>query len=55
MADNLHRTAATVPSIFQKGTLATDTSGNAKLLNSMLEGVNMTEKQLLKVYGRDWL
>ena len=50
MADNLHRTAAIVPESFRKDVLANDTSSNAKLLVSMLEGVNMTEKQMLKVF-----
>ena len=49
MADNLHRTAAIVPESFRKDVLANDTSSNGKLLTSMLEGVNMTEKQMLKV------
>mgnify|MGYP002775606378 CR=1 FL=1 len=54
MADNLHRTAATVPESFQDRTSDSDTSSNAKLLKSLLEGVIMTEKQLLKVFMDCW-
>eukprot|EP00250_Pteridium_aquilinum_P011752 c20285_g1_i1 orf=80-943(+) len=52
MADNLGRAAATVPDSVRNELLATDSSGNAKLLKSLLEGVDMTEKQLMKIFNK---
>lgn len=45
VADNLGRALE----IVQKSTSTDDAEANAKLLKSLLEGVEMTDKQLMKV------
>lgn len=52
MADNLGRTAATVPESVRNEVFGPDSSGNAKLLKSLLEGVDMTQKQLMKIFNK---
>lgn len=52
MADNLGRAAATVPENVRNETLANDSSSNAKLLKSLIEGVDMTEKQFMKIFNK---
>ncbi len=49
VADNLGRAAAAVPEEFRKSDGPEDPSGAAKLLISLLLGVEMTEKQLIQV------
>ncbi len=49
VADNLGRGAAAVPEEFRKSDGPEDPSGAAKLLISLLLGVEMTEKQLIQV------
>ena len=48
VADNVRRALMTVPEEVQKG-LATDQSETGKLLQSLLEGLMLTEKELMKV------
>ena len=48
VADNVRRALMTVPEEVQKG-LATDQSETGKLLHSLLEGLMLTEKELMKV------
>lgn len=52
MADTLGRTAATVTESVRNEALGADSSGNAKLLKSLLEGVDMTQKQLMKIFNK---
>lgn len=52
MADSLGHTATIVPETARKETLGGDSSGNAKLLKSLLEGVDMTQKQLMKIFSK---
>lgn len=52
MADNLGRAAATVPENIRDDALGADSSGNAKLLKSLREGVDMTQKQLMKIFNK---
>lgn len=49
VADNLSRAAAAVPEKIAKSNAADDPTGTVKLLQSLLQGVEMTEKQLLQV------
>ncbi|KAH7439654.1 hypothetical protein KP509_04G070900 [Ceratopteris richardii] len=49
VVDNLSRIAETIPESFLTDSLANDTSGNAKLLKSLHDGITMTHKQLMKV------
>jgi hypothetical protein len=46
VADNLERAL----DIVRKSTSTADVEANAKLLNSLFEGVEITEKQLIKVW-----
>lgn len=52
VADNLGTVAATVPESAQNETLANDPSSNARLLKSLLEGVDMTQRQLVKIFNK---
>ncbi|KAH7431750.1 hypothetical protein KP509_08G064400 [Ceratopteris richardii] len=52
MADNLSRAARTVPSSFLTEALNDDSSENAKLLKSLHEGIDMTHKQLEKIFTK---
>ncbi|KAH7439653.1 hypothetical protein KP509_04G070900 [Ceratopteris richardii] len=52
VVDNLSRIAETIPESFLTDSLANDTSGNAKLLKSLHDGITMTHKQLMKIFGR---
>jgi len=50
VADNLGRATEAVPQSFrQVNSASKDPSGAAKLLTSLLQGVEMTEKQLQQV------
>lgn len=49
VADNLGRAIATVPEHIRNEALANETSEVAKYLKSLLEGVMMTEKELMKI------
>ncbi len=52
VADNLGRAAAAVPEEFRKSDgSGEEPSGAAKILISLLLGVEMTEKQLVQVYA----
>jgi molecular chaperone GrpE len=52
VADNLGRAAAAVPEEFRKSDgSGEEPSGAAKILISLLLGVEMTEKQLIQVYA----
>ncbi|CAK9236882.1 unnamed protein product [Sphagnum troendelagicum] len=55
VADNLGRAAAAVPEEFRKSDGPEDPSGAAKLLISLLLGVEMTEKQLIQVFKANGL
>ncbi|KAL3679430.1 hypothetical protein R1sor_022386 [Riccia sorocarpa] len=55
VADNLARAAAAVPESIAKSNPGDDPSGNLKLLQSLLQGVEMTEKQLLQAFKRQGL
>lgn len=50
VADNLARAASVVGNSFSKIDASKDTDGAVPLLKTLLEGVDMTEKQLLEVY-----
>ncbi|KAI5071564.1 hypothetical protein GOP47_0013815 [Adiantum capillus-veneris] len=52
MADNLSRAAANVPEHVRTEASDTDMSTNAKLLKSLLVGVDMTQKQLMKIFNK---
>lgn len=52
VADNLGRAAAAVPEAVRNEALANDSSNNSKLLKSLLEGVDMTQKQLMKIFNK---
>ncbi|MCO5567880.1 hypothetical protein L7F22_021576 [Adiantum nelumboides] len=52
MADNLSRAAASVPENVRNESSDADLSTNAKLLKSLLVGVDMTQKQLMKVFNK---
>lgn len=52
VADNLGRAIATVPVQIRNEALANDESDTAKFLKSLLEGVMMTEKELMKIFKR---
>lgn len=49
VADNLGRASSVVKESFSKIDASNDATGSAKLLKSLLEGVEMTEKQLGEV------
>lgn len=49
MADNLGRASSVVKESFSKLDTTQDTSGAVPLLKTLLEGVEMTEKQLTEV------
>jgi molecular chaperone GrpE len=55
VADNLGRAAVAVPEEFRKSDGPEDPSGAAKLLISLLLGVEMTEKQLIQVFKANGL
>ncbi|KAL2613496.1 hypothetical protein R1flu_025188 [Riccia fluitans] len=55
VADNLSRAAAAVPESIAKSNVADDPTGNLKLLQSLLQGVEMTEKQLLQAFKKQGL
>ena len=50
VADNLGRAASVVKDSFLKVDPSKDTAGAVPLLETLLEGVEMTEKQLTEVY-----
>ncbi|KAI8552915.1 hypothetical protein RHMOL_Rhmol06G0305300 [Rhododendron molle] len=50
VADNLATAASVVENSFSKIDASKDTAGAVPLLKTLLEGVDMTEKQLLEVY-----
>ncbi|GAB2262819.1 hypothetical protein Droror1_Dr00003816 [Drosera rotundifolia] len=52
VADNLGRASSAVKENFAKIDAATDTTGAVPLLKTLLEGVEMTEKQLLEVFKK---
>eukprot|EP00249_Psilotum_nudum_P022563 c28565_g5_i1 orf=151-1092(+) len=52
VADNLGRAPATVPESVRNGDPTGDPSSTAKLLKTLLEGVEMTEKQLMQVFKK---
>ncbi|MCO5552768.1 hypothetical protein L7F22_006285 [Adiantum nelumboides] len=52
MADNLSRAAASVSENVRNESSVADISTNAKLLKSLLVGVDMTQKQLMKVFNK---
>lgn len=49
VADNLGRASSTAKDSFSKIDTSTDTTGAAQQLKILLEGVEMTEKQLAEV------
>lgn len=49
VADNLGRASSVVKESFSKIDVSNDATGSAQLLKSLLEGVEMTEKQLGEV------
>lgn len=49
VSDNLERASSVVKESFSKVDVPNDTTGAAPLLKTLLEGVEMTEKQLLEV------
>lgn len=49
MADNLGRASSVVKESFSKLDTSEDSAGAAPLLKTLLEGVEMTEKQLAEV------
>lgn len=49
VADNLGRASSVVKDSFAKIDASKDTDGAAPLLKTLLEGVEMTEKQLIEV------
>jgi molecular chaperone GrpE len=49
VADNLGRASSVVKESFAKIDTSKDSSGAAPLLKTLLEGVEMTEKQLVEV------
>lgn len=49
VADNLGRASSVVKNSFSKIDTSKDTSGAVPLLKTLLEGVEMTEKQLIEV------
>lgn len=55
VADNLDRASSVVKESFAKIDVANDTSGAVPLLKTLLEGVEMTEKQLAEVTGHIFL
>ncbi|BBN18099.1 molecular chaperone GrpE [Marchantia polymorpha subsp. ruderalis] len=55
VADNLSRAAAAVPEKIAKSNAADDPTGTVKLLQSLLQGVEMTEKQLLQAFKKQGL
>ncbi|XP_058218784.1 grpE protein homolog 2, mitochondrial-like isoform X2 [Rhododendron vialii] len=52
VADNLARAASVVENSFSKIDASKDTAGAVPLLKTLLEGVDMTEKQLLEVFKK---
>lgn len=52
VADNLGRASSVVKESFAKIDTSTDLSGAAPLLKTLLEGVEMTEKQLSEVFKK---
>ncbi|KAL9264323.1 GrpE protein homolog 2, mitochondrial-like protein [Drosera capensis] len=52
VADNLGRASSAVKENFAKIDAATDTTGAVPLLKTLLEGVEMTEKQLLEAFKK---
>ncbi|XP_076928029.1 grpE protein homolog 2, mitochondrial-like isoform X2 [Bidens hawaiensis] len=52
VADNLDRASSVVKESFAKIDAANDTSGAVPLLKTLLEGVEMTEKQLAEVFKK---
>lgn len=52
VADNLGRASSVVKESFAKIDTSTDSSGAAPLLKTLLEGVEMTEKQLSEVFKK---
>ncbi|XP_030544224.1 grpE protein homolog 2, mitochondrial-like isoform X1 [Rhodamnia argentea] len=52
VADNLGRASSVVKESFAKIDTSKDTSGAVPLLKTLLEGVEMTEKQLLEVFKK---
>lgn len=55
VADNLSRATGAVPEGIAKVNPADDASGNIKVLQTLLQGVEMTEKQLLQVFKKHGL
>lgn len=55
VADNLSRATGAVPEAIAKANPADDASGNLKVLQTLLQGVEMTEKQLLQVFKKNGL
>ncbi|XP_044473691.1 grpE protein homolog 2, mitochondrial-like isoform X3 [Mangifera indica] len=52
VADNLGRASSVVKESFSKIDVSNDATGSAQLLKSLLEGVEMTEKQLGEVFKK---
>lgn len=52
VADNLGRASSVVKESFSKIDVSEDTSGSVPLLNTLLEGVDMTNKQLADVFKK---
>ncbi|KAF7144602.1 hypothetical protein RHSIM_Rhsim04G0016600 [Rhododendron simsii] len=52
VADNLGRASSVVKNSFSKIDTSKDTSGAVPLLKTLLEGVEMTEKQLIEVFRK---
>ncbi|KAI4366172.1 hypothetical protein MLD38_022086 [Melastoma candidum] len=52
VADNLARASSVVKESFSKIDASSDTTGAVPLLKTLLEGVEMTEKQLLEVFKK---
>ncbi|KAJ4849374.1 hypothetical protein Tsubulata_043056 [Turnera subulata] len=52
VADNLGRASSVVKASFSKIDASADTTGSASLLKTLLEGVEMTEKQLAEVFKK---
>ncbi|GAB2217047.1 hypothetical protein Droror1_Dr00000205 [Drosera rotundifolia] len=55
VADNLGRASSAVKENFAKIDAATDTTGAVPLLKTLLEGVEMTERQLLEIRWLSYL